>query len=71
MEPKGIVAASQPQWISVKDALPDMEKWVLVWNNVMGYDVDMIREDGRWALTNDPITHWMPLPEPPEEVSYE
>ena len=66
MEPKGVVAASMPKFIPVKDNPPKTGVWVLVWNTVMGYDVDMMREDGTWALTNDPISHWAPLPEPPE-----
>ncbi len=55
------------QWISVEDRLPEKRQWVAVWNRVMGYDIDGIGDDGRWLLTTDPITHWMPLPDPPKE----
>lgn len=64
------------EWISVEDALPGTER-VLVTNGEFvkeGYR----RPDGVWKygkeehmrwerLSCHPVTHWMPLPEPPEE----
>ena len=57
-------------WISVEDGLPDVTQQrlgVLVWCN--GISVGR-RVDGRWLiegeLYGDKVTHWMPLPDPPE-----
>lgn len=63
-----------PRWIPVKEKLPEDGKNVLVhvtnpagWWNV---DVDW-RTEGGWAVNADSdwhiVTHWMPMPEPPEE----
>ena len=71
-----------PQWISVKDRLPDYMGEVLV--IVSGKPHENITLDGAyeiaeynpvegWILEMWPewgsgvVTHWMPLPEPPEE----
>lgn len=73
-----------PQWIRVEDRLPDDASDVLAYYDYGGiglvkfvnyykdcwYDsvfndlVDDFRNPGR-------ITHWMPLPEPPEEVKHD
>ena len=70
--------ARMPEWISVDDRLPepkhefDARNWYLVAlsngvvkelayefnnNSVFGYG---------WRETAYPVTHWMPLPEPPK-----
>ena len=60
--------AAAPQWISVKDRLPEDSSDVLIaW-------ADGVSEgcfcDERWCREGRmlrSVTHWMPLPKPPEE----
>jgi hypothetical protein len=56
-------------WIDIKDRLPDPWKRVLVWD---GLDMEVTSRsvpiNSRiWTNGNTLITHWMELPEPPEE----
>jgi hypothetical protein len=69
--------AAQPQWISVKERLPEFGDWVLL------YDIDsniyrgrLIEDDFAFFATFDGIvfllekpgiTHWMPVPPEPKE----
>ena len=66
------------EWISVKDRLPEKDGYYLV----VTYGVISIEEfskeklawlgydwDNAEVYEMIGITHWMPLPEPPEEVS--
>ena len=60
-------------WISIKDRVPqdkEVDEWMLVYCEDiadMAYDIATYSPDGVWrALGWDyPVTHWMPLPEPP------
>lgn len=59
------------KWINVKDRMPECQACVLVF-----FDKDSEVEIGywrpgkcRWELMTggiEEVTHWMPLPEPPE-----
>ena len=64
------------EWIKVDDRLPeyegmylcrfedgDIETFYYFWG-----DEDGDGDSGHWGMCNCPITHWMPLPEPPEEA---
>jgi len=64
--------AAAPQWISVKDRLPedgDDLSIMLVWRSIE-HDYDTVRwryQQGWDCVIQDKatITHWMPLPKPP------
>ena len=65
-----------PKWISVKERLPidRLKKYLVAFRDVGGSIVDMARyfpSDGwtcdNWDVPQNLITHWMPLPEAPEE----
>ena len=52
------------KWISVRDKLPEPFVNVVVFSKSQGVGMDYY--DGKyWGF--DDVTHWMPLPEPPEE----
>lgn len=65
------------QWVSVEDRLPDSQADVLVvafwherWQTMIGWHSDIGK---KWRVITphgerEPggVTHWMPLPEPPE-----
>lgn len=65
------------EWITVKDRLPETNRTVLVYmpelfNNIRTafYARYWSENDEDWHegwSTNMTVTHWMPLPEPPEE----
>ena len=59
------------EWISVKARVPDDSKMVLIAGGVGFYDKEIKgwrtlvgRDSGR--LIEWEVTHWMPLPNPPE-----
>lgn len=59
-------------WISVEDRLPEFGESILAWDN----SVECIcfgwysKDHGFTETTRfiKEVTHWMPLPEPPEEM---
>lgn len=55
-------------WISVKDKLPENEKLVLVSYKKRSMDVVWYNHNQKmWMKNFATVTHWMPLPEPPNE----
>lgn len=65
-------------WISVEDKLPEPEKDVIILDGRKHIDIDHLTYDGEdnyiwWKsddtiwCEDDEITHWMPIPELPEE----
>ncbi len=58
------------QWISVKDRLPESSGSYIVYSGKSGtvFTAHFWARDNRWSgrSLNLTITHWMPLPEPPE-----
>lgn len=71
-----------PAWIPVTDRLPEDHDWVLVWHTgyktpkkALFHVAECFEFDGGGAWYLDgysslegTVTHWMPLPDPPEEV---
>lgn len=67
------------EWISMKNRLPEIGVKVLIFDYYNDFDVwfleldetdDIVHwedQNGYWYPLHD-ATHWMPLPEPPEEV---
>lgn len=74
-----VIAKSKPKWISVNERLPDVNKRVLACASILGkpFVWDAVRWNGEewetekeaayeyWTPIDFPVTHWMPLPEPP------
>lgn len=71
--------AAQPQWISVKDRLPEIGHRILVTHRTSG-DYANLKVMEAWRISDDEycvpedysilahdVDYWMPLPEPPEE----
>lgn len=69
---KNAPSVSAPQWISVKDRLPDDNDRVIAFRPYEA-EVSAYRYCVKWgwslktSMSYNGITHWMPLPEPPEE----
>lgn len=56
------------EWISVKKEKPEADTDVLVYRAKNGYMEVSKRLKTKWHCDSDrnPITHWMPLPDPPK-----
>jgi hypothetical protein len=71
------VQAAAPQWISVKDRLPEEDVDVVIgWfsktaSNKTFWTVDAAQLTNKvfsgWRVYPE-VTHWMPLPKPPEDA---
>lgn len=66
-----------PKWISLADQHPEPGVWVLAccgptvceaYTDINGYFHRIPQEHWPGEDSPYPVTHWMPLPEPPEEV---
>jgi len=67
-----VFAPAFGQWISVEEQLPEFGQEVLVAHDTGWIGMASLFDDGWFNISfhNDKnsVTHWMPLPEPPEEV---
>jgi len=60
------------KWVSVKDRLPEKDGFYLAWYTFKGngHTRDIFYyNSGHGASLSSAITHWMPLPTPPESES--
>ncbi len=65
-------------WISVKDRLPEVDEYgesarVLTHDTRGVVTPNWLRKDGTWGKAwsyraGNHVTHWMPVPDPPEEA---
>lgn len=62
-----LLEAEQPKWISVEERLPEPGKWVLAYCGSYANWFVLNKWCGTEWLHVMPVTHWMPLPEPPKE----
>lgn len=66
--------AEVPRWIPVEERLPEEKQRVIVRCERVGTSVGWILW-GNWMTDIGPgagkVTHWMPLPEAPKEVTHE
>lgn len=72
---KEIIDKELPKWISVKERLPKECTRVIgfmAWKAMTAIEY----QNGKWysidhlsPLPDEAVTHWMPLPKPPKEVS--
>ena len=58
------------EWVSVDDMLPEMHKNVLALYTYGKIMISWRNSDDSWLLEKlyGPVTHWMPLPAPPERT---
>lgn len=58
------------EWIKCSERMPEPYEYVLVTDGFVGCEVMRVNSDGYWgpakSLYHGDISHWMPLPEPPE-----
>ena len=61
-------------WISVEDRLPEGDCLVFIQKDdvhpmhTASYHPNVTIIGGLFAFDRDPVTHWMPLPEPPKRT---
>ena len=66
------------EWIKTSDRLPEEGAWYMCWASLKGcgFQQEILFFDGEnehgihWLMDGDfegEVTHWMPLPSPPEE----
>jgi hypothetical protein len=57
-----------PAWIPVSERLPEKDGYYMVYDCRYEQHFDALFRGGAWSpyIYNLMVTHWMPLPEPPE-----
>lgn len=57
------------EWISVNDRLPERFKDVLTYDLNGKIATNWVAEENYFAYGREFVTHWMPLPEPPNDAA--
>jgi len=62
-------ARENPEWISVKEKMPDFDQYVLWYVASGNYFIEALDKDGNsWLeMPGNEVTHWMSLPPSPKE----
>ena len=58
---------AMPKWVSVEERLPKNGQWVLTYCGGYANWFELNKWCGDSWLKIMPVTHWLPLPEPPKE----
>ena len=59
---------NETQWISVKDRLPESDELVLTYSEeISGHRFRLIVPNIHLSAFPSSVTHWMPLPKPPNK----
>ena len=63
----------KPNWIKCRDRMPEINQWVLTWNGEWHDTSIYYGEEDKPRFSDDiewkkEVTHWMPLPSPPEDI---
>lgn len=56
----------QSEWISVTERLPEKTGTYLVYTKKGHIEIDIFDVGYYWVELEDCVTHWMPMPQPPE-----
>ena len=66
-----VCSCGEQKWIPVTERLPEEWQDVLTASKYGDIHFDYVCSSGAWygdlEYPHDPVTHWMPLPEPPKE----
>ena len=71
----GYKSALSNEWISVEDRLPSNGDYILMTDGLqialgwMNHSREEFIQVNTWADLTSSVTHWMPLPEPPDKSS--
>lgn len=62
---------SEKEWISVDEKLPEIDSYVIVYQNkkIFSSTNERIVQYTKYGFDVGKVTHWIPLPPPPKEES--
>lgn len=65
-----VYRAGQNKWVSVEERLPEPGVQVFVYPPGP-LPIRWVKDGGEWFFDAIPVTHWQPLPEPPQSEGEE